>query len=191
MPAAMKQSVADVRHEYIKERIGAVAWLEALNKLSPEEREIVAKGDEQGMCPAYVAGNLMGAIVETHFHGSRHAAEQFLFEGGRAQADKMLDGLFSVFARFVSPKQALDRAPSIISSVYTGTDPSSRIDEDGMGGALTIAGLEEYEYVAPWLSGWMQRAIERFGGDSPTVIERNWASGQTRSDELVFEARWG
>lgn len=191
MPAAMKFSVADVRHAHIREKLGEAAWLATLERLDPEDRAIVERGTPDGMAPASVEGRLMESLALAVFHGDRAATERFLREGGRAQADKMLDGVFSIFARFASPTQALKRAPSIFSSVYVGTTADSEVAADGRSGVLRVHGLGEYTFVGPWLSGWMERAIERFGGVAPTVRERSWEAGMNGSDELTFEARWG
>jgi hypothetical protein len=102
----------------------------------------------------------------------------------------MLDGVFSVFSRFVSPAQALRRAPSILASVYRGASAHSELAPSGCGGRLTIEGLGDYDYVSPWICGWMERAIERFGGSDPSVRERSWDAGGDSSGSLVFDARW-
>jgi hypothetical protein len=141
------------------------------------------------MCPTVLAGRVMTSVVE-RFCSDRADAERFLRKGGAAQADTMLDGAFSVFSRFVSPSQALKRAPSILSSVYRGTNADSRLSDSGCAGTLTIRGLDDYAYVSPWICGWMERAIERFGGSSAVVRERSWDGGLVASDELVFEASW-
>lgn len=189
MPAAMKFGVADVRHAYIKQMLGQDAWERTVARLTPEERAIVERG-EGGMAPAIVEGRLLVALVDTAFKSDRFAAERFLRTGGASQADSMLDGVFSIFARFASPQQALKRGPSIFSSVYSGTSASSIIHDGAKSGALTVSGLGEYTYVAPWLSGWMERALERFGAMRPQVRERAWEAGHNASDELVFEVRW-
>ncbi len=190
MPAAMKFKVADVRHAYFRRTLGDESWDAVVSRLTPEERSIVANGDERGMAPALLEGKLMTTLVEVALGNDRLAAERFLRTGGASQADAMLDGIFSVFARFSSPQQALKRAPSIFASVYEGTSCSSGMNPDDRSGILRVGGLGEYTFVAPWLCGWMERALERFGGTSPRVAERAWESGQNGSDDLVFEAGW-
>lgn len=189
MPSAMKQSVADIRHEYVRSAVGGQIWHDARSRLTEGERAVLREGDASGSCPTALAGRFMSDVVGL-VCPNREDAERFLREGGAAQADAMLDGVFSVFSRFVSPAQALKRAPSVLASVYKGTSADSVLSASGRGGSLTIRGLGDYEYVSPWVCGWMERAIERFGGSAAAVRERSWDAGAVSSDELVFEASW-
>lgn len=189
MPAAMKQSVADVRHGYVRSMVGGGVWHEALSHLTEHERSVLNEGDASGMCPTGLAGRFMGDVVGLAC-ADREEVERFLREGGAAQADAMLDGVFSVFSRFVSPAQALKRAPSILAAVYKGTSADSLVAASGRGGRLTIEGLDDYDYVSPWICGWMERAIERFGGSGASVRERSWDGGAVSSGKLVFDASW-
>lgn len=189
MSASMKMAVAKVRHDYIRRTLGEDAWHQATSLLPEEERSILETG-EAGMAPASVEGRLMTALSSASFGNDRAAFESYLRAGGKSQADAMLEGIFSVFARFASPQQAIKRAPSIFSSVYTGTSAESDVNAETKTGRLIVRGLGEYTFVSPWLSGWMERAIERFGGGDPVVRERSWEQGHNGSDELVFEVRW-
>jgi len=103
----------------------------------------------------------------------------------------MLDGLFSVFARFATPSQAFGRAGSMIAAAYSGDVASDTVKaEDGKGGTITIVGLGEVDNLSPWLCGWMERAIERFGGAKVKVTERSWDSGKRSADALTFDISW-
>ncbi len=191
MGATVKSTVASAGHDYMRATFGHDVWSRMLDTLTPDEAEIVRTISSRPYFPVAVDGKVFEALVAEKFHGSRRMTETELRKGGAAQADAMLDGLFSIFARFVSPKQAFSRAGSIITSVYAGgvtsrTEPAV----DGKGGAIHILGLGESAYVSPWQCGWIERAIVRFGGSGARVTERSWESGQSASDELIYDVRW-
>jgi hypothetical protein len=109
---------------------------------------------------------------------------------GARQADEMLDGVFSVFARYISPTQAFSRAGSIISSAYTGVTHTTESSPDGKGGTLRMRGFAELTYGAASIAGWIERALIRFGAKEAKVVERNYAAGCFSADELVFDLTW-
>lgn len=190
MGTTEKSSVAEVSHGYFRRTYGQSVWARTLEKLTPEERAMTENLASNPNFPVYIDGKIFSAIVELQFNGSRSVAERELRTGGRRQADEMLDGLFSIFARFVSPQQAVKRAGSIMASVYTGVTTDSTMGADNLSAVIKVRGLGELSYIAPWVSGWMERAIERFGGKNPHVEEQNWAAGRNAADELVYEVRW-
>ena len=191
MGATVKSTVAKAGHDYMRTTFGHDTWSRMLDRLPAEHSDLVRAIDSRPYFPVAVDGMVFEALVAEKFHGSRRTAEAELRKGGAAQADAMLDGLFSIFARFVSPKQAFSRAGSIITSVYSGgvtsrTEPSA----DGNGGAIHILGLGESSFVSPWQCGWIERATVRFGGVGARVTERSWESGLNASDELIYDVRW-
>ena len=189
--ATVKCTVAKAGHDYMRAAYGHHVWSRMLDMLSPEERVLVANIGATPNFPVAVDGKLFEALVAVQFQGSRRTASIELRKGGASQADAMLDGLFSIFARFVSPHQAFSRGGSIITSVYS-RDVTSRTEPavDGKGGAIRVFGLGESSYIAPWQCGWIERAAVRFGGDGARVIERSWESGLNASPELVYDVRW-
>jgi len=189
--ATVKSAVAKAGHDYMRAAYGHSVWSHMLDMLSPDERDAVASLDSMPNFPVAVDGKVFEALVAVQFHGSRRTAEAELRKGGAAQADAMLDGLFSIFARFVSPQQAFNRGGSILTSVYS-RDVASRTEPaaDGSGGAIRVLGLGASTYIAPWQCGWMERAAVRFGASNARVTERMWESGLNASSELVYDVRW-
>jgi hypothetical protein len=59
-----------------------------------------------------------------------------------------------------------------------------------VGGRLKVCGLGEFDYLSPWMCGWIERAVERFGGSEPKVRENSWGRGATASDVLEFDISW-
>lgn len=191
MGPTVKSVVAKAGHDYIRATFGSDLWSHMLDTLSPEDADLVRSIDGGPQFPVALDGKVFEALVAQQFHGDRRTAEIELRKGGAAQADAMLDGLFSIFARFVSPQQAFNRAGSIITSVYSsGVTSQTEHATSGKGGAVRIRGLGESSFIAPWQCGWIERAVVRFGGTGARVTERTWESGLDASDELVYAVRW-
>lgn len=188
--ALIKASSVRAGHVAMRRQFGDAAFSEAVSRLSEDDQAAIRTLDHSAMYPLAVDGRLELQLVEIACGGSRSLAERAFREAAGIQADGMLDGVFSVFARFVSPKQAFDKAGTILASVYTGVSSETKAAEDGTGGLIIIRGLGELPYARPWLSGWMEHALVRFGAKMPRVNERSWQSGKTGSDELVFEVTW-
>lgn len=191
MGPTVKSVVAKAGHDYMRATWGSDVWSRVLDALSPDESALVRSIGGTPQFPVAVDGKVFEALVALQFQGSRRLAEVELRKGGAAQADAMLDGLFSIFARFVSPQQAFNRAGSIITSVYSsGVTSKTEAATVGKGGAIHILGLGESSFISPWQCGWIERAVVRFGGSGAHVTERTWESGDNASDELVYDVRW-
>lgn len=191
MPATVKNTVVQAAYEYIRATYGETQWTKVLEQLSEEDRGLAENADKAGSFPVATDGRVLSAFVDVQFTGNRSVAEAELRKGGISQADAMLDGMFSVFARFVSPQQAFNRGGSIITSVYSSEVTSkTELADDGKGGELHIMGMGESSYVSPWQCGWIERALERFGGSNAKVTERTWDSGQNASDHLIYDVSW-
>jgi hypothetical protein len=186
----VKGTVVKAGHDYLKTAYGDAVWERVLERLTAEERRLVAHAGKSLQFPVAVDGRVFAAVVDIRFAGNRALAEHGLRRGGSAQADDMLDGVFSVFARYVSPAQAYSRAGQILTSVYSGVTHATEPRPDGVGGVLRIQGLGESHFVAPWQCGWMERALERVGARETHVTERTWAAGRDASDELVYDITW-
>jgi hypothetical protein len=189
--ATVKAAVAKAGHDYMRAAYGEAVWDSVLEMLPAEDSALVRTIDTVAHFPVAADGRVFAALVHVRFGDDRSVAEAQLRQGGASQADAMLDGLFSIFARFVSPQQAFARAGSIITSVYSdGVGSSTEIVPGGKGGAIHILGLGESSFVSPWQCGWIERAVERFGGRDPRVTERSWEAGLDASPELVYDVRW-
>jgi hypothetical protein len=190
MAATAKGAVVKAGHDYLRATYGERVWEKVLGRLTPEQRSMAERAGSLAQVPVSVDGAVFAAFVAVQFGGDRALAEHELRRGGAAQADAMLDGLFSVFARFVSPQQAFSRGGSVITSVYTGVGHETTESPSGRGGSIKLTGLGQSAFIAPWQCGWIQRALERFGATDPHVTERSWADGQNASDELVYDIAW-
>lgn len=191
MEATVKAAVAKAGHDYMRTAYGEVVWDAVLEMLIPSDSALVRTIESSPNLPVAVDGHVFEALVHVRFGDDRRVVETELRRGGASQADAMLDGLFSIFARFVSPQQAFGRAGSIITSVYSDAVSSSTDTVPGEnGGAIHIIGLGDSSFVSPWQCGWIERAVERFGGRNPRVTERSWEAGRNASHELVYDVRW-
>lgn len=190
MPTTAKGSVAQAGHEFIRRHFGEDAWRVALESLTQDEWKTVTSVGRSTQYPIHIDAKIFEAIHTQCCNGDLHRFERELREMGAAQADDMLNGVFSIFARFVSPQQAFSRAGSIVAAAYDGVTSETRPAENGRGGQLILRGLGELKYGAASISGWIERALERFGAKSPRVVERNWQAGSLASNELVFELSW-
>lgn len=190
MAATVKGTVVRAGHDYMRQRCTFEEWEQVLSLLPDESRTLVAHSDKTLQFPVSVDGQVFAAFARVHCGGDLGFAERELRMGGASQADAMLAGVFSVFARMVSPQAAFSKAGSIITSVYTGVTHETELSAHGRGGLIKLKGLGESSYVAPWQCGWMERALIHFKATNPRVIERSWAAGSVASDELVYEVDW-
>jgi hypothetical protein len=174
----------------IRAELGEAEWQRVLDVLDPGDREIVMQPDTHNLVPTAVTGRFYSAIHRVACGGDRLCTERKLRAAGRRDADDMLDGVFSVFARFVSPDQAFKRAGGMISSIYSGVTAESIPNPDGHGGALKLIGLDDEPFASCVIAGWIERAIERFGARNASVIEREWAAGRDAAQTLVFDLKW-
>lgn len=183
--SSLKSSFTAIRAE-----LGEGDWQRVLEALDPGDREIVAAPEKQNLVPTAVTGRFYTTIYRVVCSSDRMCTERKLRAAGRRDADDMLDGVFSVFARFVSPDQAFKRAGGMISSIYSGVTAESLPNADGHGGVLKIIGLDDEPFAACVISGWIERAIERFGAQNASVVEREWAAGHDAAQTLVFDLSW-
>ena len=190
MSTTAKGSVVTAGWEDMRGAYGDEAWQRVLDHLTDEDRELVAAARYTARFPVAVDGRVFEALVATKFEGNRLIAERELRRGGGAQADAMLNGIFSVFARIASPRLAFKRAGSIISSVYDGTSSVTEEDADESGGIVHLHGLGESTFIAPWQCGWIEGALKHFGAASPRVTEESWEAGLDASDHLKYRVRF-
>jgi hypothetical protein len=190
MAASVKATVVRAGHDYMRGLCGEDGWQRVLGRLSDEDRRLVTGSASMVQFLVAVDGLVFEAFVNEQYQGDRVIAEGALRRGGAQQADAMLDGVFSVFARFVSPGQAFSRAGSVISSVYSDVTSKTQTAADGKGGVVRLFGLQESSFVAPWQCGWIERALVRFGAADARVTERGWDAGKAASDELIYDVRW-
>lgn len=183
--SSVKSSFQAVRHV-----LGESDWRRVVGTLSPEDQDMVENPAKHHLIPTEVTGRFYTAIHKILCDGDRFATDRLLRSSGRRDADDMLEGIFSVFARFVSPDQAFKRAGGMISAVYVGVTAESLPNATGTGGVLKLHGLEDEPFAVCVISGWIERAIERFGAKNPSVREQNWDAGLNAAPSLVFELAW-
>ncbi len=190
MTTMAKGSIARSGHAHIRQTFGEDVWVRALASLTDEERSHVTNASRATSYPIAVDGKIFTFICEELFGGDCAQMERSMRAMGARQADEMLDGVFSVFARFVSPTQAFSRAGSIIASAYTGVTHATKLRADGRGGTLRMTGFSELPHGAASIAGWIERALTHFGAKDARVVERNYAAGRIAADELVFDLSW-
>ncbi len=191
MGVMAKGSVAKAGHDNIRKVVGEQAWDRVTKALSPDEKEYVDHVDKLTEYPLLVDGRIFELLCEYECGGHHRSMEPLLRRAAAGQADDMLDGVFSIFARFISPQQAFSRAGSIIAASYVGpVTAETHKRPDGKGGKIVLRGLGELTFAGPWLSGWMERALIRFGATEARVRERTWEAGAPASDELIYELEW-
>ncbi|MDA3935697.1 MAG: hypothetical protein PF636_02350, partial [Actinomycetota bacterium] len=102
----VKGVVAQSTFDHIKQKHGPAAWERCLARLSDEDHISVNAGVN---VPLEVMGRFNEAFVAEICGGSKSLATQEFRDMGSKSAEKLLlgNGIFGVFARFVSPKQVL------------------------------------------------------------------------------------
>ncbi|PKQ37656.1 MAG: hypothetical protein CVT59_06325 [Actinobacteria bacterium HGW-Actinobacteria-1] len=185
----VKGVVAQSTFDFIKQQYGLDVWEQCLSRLSDADRIAVNAGVN---VPLQSMGAFNEAFVVVACNGSRTMAQAEFRKMGAASAEKLLtgNGIFSIFARLVTPKQVFTRAASVITSAYPGCDVQVELDSDESGGIITMRGMSGYPYGSQRVVGWLLRGIELVGGKNARVTERNWDAGQTDSDTYTIVLHW-
>mgnify|MGYP001056117437 CR=1 FL=1 len=186
----VKGVVAQSTFDHIKQKHGPDAWDRCIARLSDSDRLTVNAGVN---VPLDVMGRFNEALVTEVCGGSRSLAAQEFRDIGAASADKLLlgNGIFSVFARFVSPKQVLKRAETVIKTAYPGSTVEVNISSSEEGGVILIHGMAGFPYGSQRIVGWLLRGIEIVGGTNARVTERNWDAGKIDSETYELTLSWG
>jgi len=185
----VKGVVAQSTFDFIKQQYGADVWNQCIARLSDADRIAVTAG---GNVPLRAMGAFNEAFVAVACGGSRAMAQTEFRKMGAASAEKLLvgNGIFSIFARLVSPKQVFTRAASVITSAYPGVDVEVQLDSDEAGGIITMRGMSGYPYGSQRVVGWLLRGIEIVGGKNAKVTEQSWDAGMTDSDTYTISMHW-
>jgi hypothetical protein len=190
MGSLIKASSVRDGHSAMRAEFGDTVFDQAISLLSADDQAVIAALGKSTMYPLAIDGRLQQHLVDIGCNGSRQTAEKAFRRAAGIQAERMLDGVFSVFARFVSPAAAFARGGTIIASAYQGVSSSTIPATDGPGGTMEIRGLEDLTYASPWLCGWMEQALIRFGATTAKVTERTWLAGQLGASHLIFDITW-
>lgn len=185
----LKGVVAKSTFEYVKDVHGDGAWQQCLDRLSDADRIAVTAG---GNVPLSAMGRFNEAFVEVVCGGSRMRAQEEFRRMGAVSAEQLLTGggIFSIFARFVSPKAVLGRAESVMKTAYPGVQVTVALDADESGGTITMRDMSGYPYGSQRIVGWLLRGLEIVGGRNARVAERNWDAGVIDSPEYVIDLHW-
>lgn len=185
----LKGVVAASTFAYVKEQHGSAAWQACLDRLGDADRIAVTAG---GNVPLSAMGRFNEEFVEVVCGGSRIRAQEEFRHMGAVSAEKLLTGggIFSIFARFVTPKAVLSRAESVMKSAYPGITVAVQIDADESGGVITMSDMSGYSYGSQRVVGWLLRGIEIVGGRNARVSEKNWDAGKNDSREYVITMHW-
>ncbi len=185
----VKGVVASSAFDYVKEVHGLSAWQQCLNMLAETDRVAVTAG---GNVPLESMGRFNEAFVAVVCSGSRECAQSEFRRMGAKSAEKLLtgNGIFSIFARFVSPKQVLARAENVIKTAYPGVGVEVRLAPDEGGGTILLHGMSGYPYGSQRVVGWLLRGLEIVGGKNARVAERNWDAGRIDSDTYEIVCSW-
>jgi len=185
----LKGVVAQSAFEYVKEAHGTEKWDSILARLSDSDRIAVTAG---GNVPLEAMGHFNEAFVEVACGGSRMKAQEEFRAMGARSADKLLtgNGIFSVFARFVKPRQVLARADSVIKTAYPGVEVSVEVNPDESGGIIRMQGMGGFPFGSQRVVGWLLRGLEIVGGTNAKVTERNWDAGRIDSDTYEIVVSW-
>lgn len=185
----VKGVVAQSAFDYVKDAHGPAKWDAILARLSCADRIAVTAG---GNVPLEAMGRFNEAFVEEVCGGSRMQAQQEFRRMGAVSAEKLLtgNGIFSIFARFVTPKQVLARADSVIKTAYPGVSVTTELAADESGGVIRMEGMSGYPYGSQRVVGWLLRGLEIVGGTNARVTERNWDAGRLDSDVYEIVVSW-
>jgi hypothetical protein len=185
----VKGLIAKSSIDYVKEKHGDAAFGECIAKLSDRDRIAVNSG---GNVPIASMGAFNQAFVDVVCRGDRLCAEREFRAMGAASADQLLqgNGIFSLFARFASPKQVFARAESVVKTAYPGVVVKAELNDRGDGGTIVIDGVSGYPYGSQRIVGWLLRGIEIVGGTGARVSEGNWNAGRIDSPTYEITASW-
>lgn len=185
----VKGVVAQSAFEYVKEAHGQDVWDRCVAHLGDADRIAITAG---GNVPLEAMGRFNEAFVVEGCRASRQCAQDEFRRMGAKSAEKLLQGggIFSLFARFATPKQVFSRAEQVIKTAYPGVGVSVLLDADEGGGTIRMQGMGGYPYGSQRVVGWLLRGLEIVGGRNASVSERNWDAGRIDSDEYELVMRW-
>jgi uncharacterized protein (TIGR02265 family) len=185
----VKGVVAQSTFDYVKDAHGIDVWQRCLDRLTDADRIVIKAG---GNVPLDVMGRFHEAFLAEACRGSQQCAQDEIRKMGAKSAEKLLQGggIFSLFARFVTPKQVFARAEQVIRTAYPGVDVQVVLDSDEGGGTIKMRGMSGYPYGSQRIVGWLLRGLEIVGARNAQVSERNYIAGRIDSDEYDFVLRW-
>lgn len=186
---AVKAVVAKSTFDYVKQVHGMDAWDRCLTRLSDPDRIAINAG---GNVPLDAMGRFNEAFVAEVCGGVKTCAQEEFRKMGAVSAEQLLtgSGIFSIFARFVSPKQVLNRAERVFKTAYPGVTVEVRLDPNEEGGLIRVSDMSGYPYGSQRIVGWLLRGIEIVGGNDAHVREVHWDEGQIDAPTYEFHTRW-
>lgn len=185
----LKSVVAASTVDYVKRVHGEHVWNACMEQLDLNDRVAMSAG---GNVPIETVGRFNLVFVDVACAGSRVRGQEEFRRMGAASAEKLLtgNGIFSFFAKFVSPKQVMVRAKSILETAYPGIDATVDMNAEQDGGIVTIRGVRGYAYGSQRIVGWLLRGLEIVGGRNAQVRERSWDAGNIDPDTYIIDLRW-
>ena len=190
MTARIRGTALQPSIDYVRVTYGDAVWAAVLDRLSEDQRRDLAFVQGANLYPVALPGAMLSALVAIEFGGSKHSTDAALRLMGRHAADEQLSGINSLFVRFSSPDRALARIVQAVRTLYDGAEAELEYTPGAMTGTVHVRGLGEFTYAAPRLCGWAERALERSGAKTASVIERAWESGRIASEDLIFDVTW-
>lgn len=188
--ATLKGASVQANFDWARTTYGDAVWADVLARLTEDQRRDIAMINNGASYDITLISAVLETLADIKFAGDMRAADRAFRSMGAHIAETSLTGLYSLFLRVAKPEALLKRIPTVIGTMYGGVTADIAEGADGHSATITMRGLGDLAYAAPRLCGWGEKALQMCGAKNATLTERNWAAGRTRSDELVFDARW-
>jgi hypothetical protein len=170
---------------FVAERFGERGWDEALDRLTPADREAVSAVLPVGWYALALYVRLIRAIDEAHGVGDLALAVQL----GRFEAERDVATTHRALLRVGSPALALDRHAELWRRTHdSGSWTLTRDGATSMFGVLSELGVDDHA-LCRVLVGYLGRLLDLVGARSARIEHpRCRALGDA---ECLFRARWG
>lgn len=182
--ARVKGTAVRASLRFLQDRFGPTGTGAVLERLEPEDRELVASGLLDSVWyPMPLLLRLMRAAKEAH--GS--AEPELPRTMGRASAEAGVRGVYKVFFRVGSPQFIISRASRVFGSYYdTG---EIRVVESRAGRAvLEVENFEGSPEFCERILGWMERTMEMAGAKN--LVPRHSRCRHRGDPACRFEGDW-
>jgi hypothetical protein len=168
MAVHIKGLVLKARADYIQKRFGEDGWARLLAELSPESRAALADGILISSWYPVAISIEMVCVADRMFAKGDLALAR---EMGRHAAQVSLQGVHQSFARENDPNFVLRMAPLLWSQFYDSGQMEAMATgrESAVSRVLDFA--EPHAVICLGLVGWIESAIEIWGGVDVKVVE--------------------
>jgi predicted hydrocarbon binding protein len=169
---------------FVKEKWGDEGWEAVLQRLRPDDRDVLASVVPIGWYSLALYAQLIRAVDEVHGYGDLSVLVQL----GRYEAEKDLTTIHRMLLRLVNPATVVEKSMDYWRRFHdTGTWNIRRVSPTEVEGLLEGWGVVDHALCRE-LGGYLARLLELVGARS-VVVEHPRCRANGDAD-CFFSARW-